>query len=454
MNQPTFYLLSLGCPKNEIDSECMSSLLKEEGFIFERDPQLADFLIVNTCAFIEPAVDEAIEAILELAAVKAKRKGEPGLIVAGCLAQRYKEEIFQEFPEVDAMLGTGEYGNVVITLQKLLHGENLRNDIPGAPGDVSYLDCSRIPSAPGSTYSYLKIAEGCSNACAYCAIPKLRGPQRSRQPDSIVREARHLAKLGVRELILIAQDTTRYGFDLPNRPSLASLLRQITRQVPNIELVRCLYFYADALTDELIEEMSTNPKIAHYVDLPIQHASNDVLARMRRHETIEIIAKKIDQLRDRIPGVVLRTTVMTGFPGETEADFNELLHFIKKVKFDRLGCFVFSAEEGTVAALLPDKIDPDTAARRRDLIMEAQHSIALEANKKRIGEVTPVIFEGIDDRGILFQGRSYGEAPEIDPIILVAATKPYLTVGSRTLVRIVDAGPYELIGESLDEYCQ
>ncbi|HZK28803.1 MAG TPA: 30S ribosomal protein S12 methylthiotransferase RimO [Clostridia bacterium] len=454
MKQGTFYLLSLGCPKNEVDSECMSALLKQAGFIFERDPKFADFLIVNTCAFIEPAVDEAIEAILDMAALKTEREGDPRLIVTGCLAQRYKEEIFREFPQIDAILGTGEYGSIVTALQKLSRGENLRGNIPGLPGDVSYLDCSRIPSAPPGTYAYLKIAEGCSNACAYCAIPKLRGPQESRQPDLIVREARHLAGLGVRELIVIAQDTTRYGWDLPKQPSLASLLRRITQEVSGINLVRCLYFYADALTDELIEEMATNPKIAHYVDLPIQHASNAVLEKMRRHETIEMISRKIDLLRDRIPDIILRTTVMTGFPGETEDDFKALLSFVKAKKFDRLGCFVFSPEEGTVAARLPDKVDPDTASRRRDLIMKAQHSIAWEANRKRVGELTPVIFEGIDDRGILFQGRSYGEAPEIDPVIFVAATTPDLRVGSRPLVRIIDAGPYELIGESLNEHCE
>ena len=429
----------------------MSAILRKEGFSFTGTPHLADYLIVNTCAFIQPAVEEAIEAILDLAS--SKKEG-ARLIVAGCLPQRYKDEIFKELPEVDAVIGTGEYGSVAQVLRRLSAGESLRTHRPGLPGDVIYLDIDRQPSARQGTYAYLKIAEGCSNACAYCTIPSIRGPQRSRQPQAILREASHLADLGVRELILVAQDTTRYGRDLAGQPTLASLLRQLTEKTPGIELVRCLYFYADALTDELMEEMASNPKIAPYMDLPIKHASDAVLRRMRRHETAAEIEGKIHRIRQLIPELIIRSTVMTGFPGETEEDFRILLDFVQRIRFDRLGCFVFCAEEGTPAARMPDQVPFATASIRAAKIMEVQKQIALEQNRKRIGQVTPVLFEGVDERGILFQGRSYGEAPDVDPLIFVAATRPDLAIGSRPAVRIVDAGPYDLTGVSLDEHCE
>jgi ribosomal protein S12 methylthiotransferase len=408
-------------------------------------------LIVNTCAFIEPAVEEAIGAILDLAGQKGENSF---LVVAGCLSQRYKEEIFEEFPEVDAILGTGEFSRIADTLRSLADGLGLRSHRPGPPEDVSHLDVVRVPSAPQGTYAYLKIAEGCSNACAYCTIPRLRGPQRSRPPQAIIKEARCLADQGVRELILIAQDTTRYGHDLPGRPTLASLLKQLSRELPAIELIRCLYFYAGAVTDELIEEMAVNPKVAHYIDLPIQHASNAVLERMGRHETIGEITGKIEQFRRLIPDVIIRSTVITGFPGEKEEDFQKLLDYVRDIRFDRLGCFVFYPEEGTPAALMADQVPRTLASSRATKIMEVQKGIALEANRKRIGSVTPVLFEGVHARGILFQGRSYGEAPDIDPLIFVAATRDDLAIGSRPAVRIVEARPYELIGVSVHEHCQ
>lgn len=443
-----YHLLSLGCPKNEVDSESMSALLREAGYVFASQPKQADVLIVNTCAFIEAAVEEAIDAILDLAEAK-----QPGafLIVAGCLTQRYRGEIFDELPEVDAIIGTADYSRIVHLLKRLEAGESLRSELPGPPGSLIHLDARRVPAAPRGTYAYVKIAEGCSNACAYCAIPRIRGPLRSRDPQAIINEARYLVEGGVRELILVAQDTTRYGWDLPGKPGLAGLLRQLVSDVPDLELIRCLYFYADALSDELIGELAANPKAAHYVDLPIQHASNAVLRRMRRHETIELIEGKIRTLRERIPDVIIRTTVMTGFPGESEEDFQILSDFVRKIRFDRLGCFVFSAEEGTAAARMPDQVPYEIAEARAAKIMEIQRSIALESNETRIGEVTRVLLEGVDEHGILFQGRSYGEAPDIDPLIYVAASTPDLAIGSRPAVRIVEARPFELIGVSLDE---
>ena len=450
---PNFYLLSLGCPKNEVDAECMSALLKEEGFCFTPDPHAARYLIVNTCAFIQPAVEEAIEAILDLAEIKKAHQG-LFLIVTGCLAQRYKEAIFTELPEVDAILGTGEYQDIGKVLKALAAGEDLGHHRPGPAGSLAILDVNRLPSAPPATYAYLKIAEGCSNACAYCAIPKLRGPQRSRQPGAILEEARYLASLGVKELILVAQDTSRYGQDLADRPTLASLLRALSEQTEGIELIRCLYLYADAISQDLIDVMASNPKLAPYIDLPIQHASDRILKRMRRHETIDLIREKIAAIRQAMPQVILRSTVMTGFPGESEADFQALLDFVKAIRFDRLGCFVFSPEEGTPAASMADPVPAALAHERRALIMEAQRPIAREANQKRVGQVTRVLIESVDPHGILFQGRSYGEAPEIDPLIKLAASSPDLAIGSRPAVRIIQAGPYELTGVSIDEYSQ
>ncbi len=448
----SFYLLSLGCPKNEVDAECMSALLKAEGFVFEREPSRADYLVVNTCAFIQPAAEEAIDAILDLARHKSAGGGKKYLVVTGCLAQRYGGDICREMPEVDAVLGTGEYKEIARVLRRLGRGDDLSRHAPGSPGDLSHLCCERIPSAARGTYAYVKIAEGCSNACSYCAIPSIRGRQRSREPQAIIDECGRLVEQGVKELILVAQDTTRYGNDLPSRPTLAELLRDLSVHVPKAELIRCLYFYADRLTDALIGEMAVNPKAAHYLDLPIQHASDRVLKRMRRHETAAVIESRIARVREWIPDVILRTTVMVGFPGETDEDFEKLLDFIGKIRFDRLGCFVFYPEEGTRAAELPDQVPAEIARARREAVMKLQQQISLERNRARIGQEIPVLLEGFDERGILFQGRSYGEAPDIDPVLYVAATSPDFCVGSRPVVRIVDAGVYDLTGVTVDEY--
>ena len=447
----TFYLYSLGCPKNEVDSECMSALLKDAGYRFTEDPTQARFLVVNTCAFLESAVTEAIDAILSMSEIK-KVNQHAYLIVTGCLPQRYREEIVKEIPEVDAILGTGEYGLIAEVFQALAKGEKQDTHVPGPAGAIDYLDRERQPSAPRGTYAYLKIAEGCSNACAYCIIPKLRGPQRSRPLSAIVEEAQYLVSTGVKELILVAQDTTRYGEDLPDRPTLAQLLQALIARVPDVALIRSLYFYADRLSETLLHVMAENERIAHYIDLPIQHASDRILQAMRRHESAGMIRDKILLARRLMPDLVLRSTVITGFPGETDEDFRQLLNFIKEIEFDRLGVFEFSPEEGTPAFYMPDQVPRAIASKRRALLMSAQQKIAARKNKARIGSLVPVILEGVDEHGILFQGRSYGEAPEIDPIINVAATTPDLAIGSRPAVRILDAGPYELTGVSVDEY--
>lgn len=450
----SFHLISLGCPKNEVDAECMSAALRDAGYIFESDPARACVLIVNTCAFIEPAVEEAIDAILDVADIKARSDEPQYIVVTGCLSQRYKQDIFDALPEVDAILGTGEYGAIVSVCDRLLRGESLRDELPGRAGTIDHLDIDRIPSSPPATYAYIKIAEGCSNACAFCAIPRLRGPQRSRPVEAIVAEAKRLVARGVKELILVAQDTTRYGLDIYGEPSLAKLLRRLAEDVPEAPVIRCLYFYADMLTDELIDVMATTPAVAHYVDLPIQHASDRILRAMRRHETADVIVRRIERLRAAMPDVMLRTTVMTGFPGETEDDVRRLIDLIEAVRFDRLGCFVFSPEEGTRAAQMPDRVPEDVGRRRRDQVMAAQKPIALASNERRVETVTPVLLEGVDDHGILFRGRSYGEAPDIDPVIYVAATTPDLTIGSRPLVHIIEAKPYELLGVTTHEFSE
>ncbi len=450
----TFYLLSLGCPKNEVDAECMSAALCSAGYIPTRDPYKADVLIVNTCAFIEDAVREAIDAILDLAEFKFPEGRAQFLVVTGCLPQRVGRALFSEFPEVDAILGTGEYGLIAETVNRLRDGLSLREHRPGRPGELDHLSCYRTPASIEARWAYLKVAEGCSNACAYCAIPSIRGPQHSRTMDEIIEEAKHLESIGIREIILVAQDTTRYGRDLTDKDqnTLTMLLRRLSKETQSIELIRCLYFYADALTGELVREFADNPKIAHYMDIPIQHASDSVLKRMRRHETRAVIEAKIAAIRENVPNIVLRTTVMVGFPGETEDDVQMLLDFMRSMRFDRLGCFIFCPEEGTRAASMPDQVPFDVAFSRYTRVMELQHDLSLEKNRSRIGTVVPVLLDGVDPHGILFQGRSFGEAPDIDPIIRVAATSPEVGIGSRPLVRIVDAGAYDMTGVTINEY--
>lgn len=448
----TYYLLSLGCPKNEVDAESMAVLLQEAGYRGTDAIEEGEILIVNTCGFLEAAVAEAIDAILDLALYKEESDAKARfLIVCGCMSQRYKAEILTSMPEVDAILGTAQYGDIVETVRRLERGEDLRGFHPGHPGGLAHLREDRVPANGKQTYAYLKIAEGCSNACSYCKIPSLRGGLHSRPPDSIIREAKHLVSLGKKELILIAQDTTRYGSDLDADIDLAMLIQGLIDQVGEIEQIRIMYAYADAITDELIEVMATNDKVCKYLDLPIQHASGKILKHMRRHESAELIADKIKLLRQAMPDIILRSTVMLGFPGETEEDFQLLLDFIQKIQFDRLGSFVFSAENGTPAASMTEQIDPDVAADRYQRLMQVQETISLAKNRQRIGDELMLRLDDVDDGGILFRARSFGEAPDIDPIIHIASTRPDLTVGSWSFARIVDAEAFDLWGVTLDE---
>ena len=442
------YLLSLGCAKNLVDSECMSKILTDSGARIVTSPELADVLVVNTCGFIESAKKEAIEAILSLADYKAPNGRARFLIVTGCLSQRYGADIHRDLPEVDAVLGTSEYDQISNRIQHLLSQDRpVRLQLPGSAGSLDHLRVARVPSNPGR-YAYIKLAEGCSNHCAYCAIPGIRGPFQSRPPAEIVDEARRLSQSGRDELILIAQDTTRYGLDLTGERQLVPLLREIC-SIDTVRMVRILYVYADGLTDELTNLMATEPKIAHYLDLPIQHASDRILKLMNRRDSRQSLTELIARLRIGLPDLVLRTTVMVGFPGEEEADFQELMSFLAEARFERLGCFVFSPEEGTPAAAMRPKVKKSVAENRMKQVMEQQKKITLERNQQRIGQIVEVTLESIDDHGIFFIGRSYGEAPDVDPVIHVAASVDNLTLGQTCQCRLVDAGEYDMTGVTL-----
>ncbi|MDO5033321.1 MAG: 30S ribosomal protein S12 methylthiotransferase RimO [Eubacteriales bacterium] len=444
-----FYLLSLGCPKNEVDAEAMSAQLTQAGYEAVRDPQEAKFLLVNTCGFISSAQEEAISAILDLAEVKAERQDrgqEAYLVVTGCLSQRFAKDIYQDLPEVDACLGTAEYQKILQTCKNLEEG-SYEPHIPEGRGSLAHLQ-NLHPPVPGRSYAYLKISEGCSNACAFCAIPSIRGGQQSRPIEDLVREASYYVDLGYKELILVAQDTTRYGSDLYGKNSLVDLLQALLA-VRGMVPLRLMYVYGDAFSDDLIDLIAREEKILPYIDLPIQHASNKILTAMRRRESQEDMRALIQKLRARIPKLVLRSTVMVGFPGESEADFEELLSFIQEIRFDRLGCFIFSPEEGTLAARLPDRVEADIAQARYDKVMASQAEISLAANQARLGEICQVIIEGTSEEGPYFVGRSYAEAPDIDPEILVLAQDPDLAPGQVRKCKIVDADTYSLTAISL-----
>ena len=441
-NEYRYYLLSLGCAKNLVDAECMARILMDDGFKSVSSPELADILIVNTCGFIESAKRESIDAILELASFKQPQGSAKWLIVTGCLSQRYAEDIYRELPEVDAVLGTADYGQISKYIDQLETGTN-RPYLPGEPGCLDHLTVARQPST--QHYAWIKIAEGCSNHCSYCAIPGIRGPYQSRSFEEIIQEAKRLSKEGYGELILIAQDTGAYGVDRYGRQRLPELIETIC-QIPEVRLVRILYTYADGVTDDLIDVLKRQDKAAHYLDIPIQHASDPMLRRMNRPDRSESLSALFGRLRQEIPDIILRTTVMVGFPGETDDDFNALIQFITDIRFDRLGCFIFSPEEGTPAYKLKNRVDATIAQERYDRLMLHQQVIAAEQAEKRIGSVVSVTLDSIDERGIFYVGRSFGEAPDTDPIIYVAASDESVELGQTRNVRIASADAYEMTG--------
>ena len=443
--QPRILVVSLGCPKNLVDSESMCRILADSGFALTETPEDADAIVVNTCGFIESAKKEAIDTLLEMADYKQAPGRCRFLVACGCLAQRYPKEIRELLPEVDAVLGTAHYVDIAESLQTLFRGgvDGIRCS---APGSLAHLRKDRLVSTRG--YAYLKIAEGCANHCAYCAIPGMRGSFVSRPPEDILEEAALLAEQNFQEIILVAQDTTRYGTDLQGTGSpvtLAGLLRDLEK-IPGIRRIRLMYCYLDGLTDELVDTMAASDKIARYLDIPIQHLSDRILQRMNRRDTSDEIRAKIKLLRTRIPGILLRTTVMVGFPGELDEDFQLLMKGLREIRFDRLGCFVFSPEEGTPADRMRPKVRKDVAERRMARVMELQRGITFQSNQARVGSLVTVLLDSISEDGVFYSGRSEGEAPEIDPSILVAVSSDDPGIGNMVPVRIVAATEYEMTG--------
>lgn len=432
--------MSLGCPKNLMDTEVMLKMLLKDGFEITPEEIDADVVIINTCGFIESAKQESIDAILDVAWLK-KHRNLKGIVVTGCLAERYREEIFKELPEVDAMIGVGSLDKICEAVNAAYAGKKYSHF---GDKNTSPLGGERLVTTPEYT-AYLKIAEGCDNRCAYCAIPDIRGKFRSRTIEDIVAEARDLEALGIKELCLVAQDTSRYGLDIYGRYALADLVKAVT-EATKIPWIRLMYCYPDKITNELCEEFKTNDRLVKYIDMPIQHISDTVLERMNRHGGSEVIKDAIARLRAACPEIVIRTTVMVGFPGETEKEVEELCEFIRDAKFERLGAFTFSPEEGTPAYDMDGEVDEQDKQDRYDLVMQEQMEVSLEYNESKVGKVVTVLVEGFDPCSDAFFGRTYADAPEID-------TKVYFTADTRPLegtfvkVRVKEVMDYDLIGK-------
>ncbi len=436
----TVGMVSLGCAKNQVDGEMLLASLKEGGFQPVEDPSEADILLVNTCGFIESAKRESIEAILE--AVQLKTEGTvQKVVVTGCLAERYQQEIHKELPEVDGVFGIGANGDIAAWLRAMLQ-EGFAQAFP-EKGKMPL--CGERELSTPEYFAYLKIAEGCDNRCSYCAIPLIRGGYRSRTLESIEEEARSLAKQGVQELVLIAQDTTRYGIDLYEKYALAELLTRLCA-IDGLHWIRVLYCYPDSITDELLEVMAREEKVVNYMDIPLQHASGKILRAMNRRGDRQSLTALMQKIRDKVPGVVLRTTLITGFPGETEEDFTELAEFVRDVKFERLGCFAYSQEEDTPAALLPDQIDEEVKQRRAEIILDDQALRMEREAQALVGTVLEVLVEDYDPEEEAWFGRSYRDAPDVDGKVLFTAGDRELKPGTFVPVEITHAVEWDLRG--------
>ena len=431
--------VSLGCAKNLVNTEQMMALVQAAGHTVTGEPEGADVAVLNTCGFIDSAKSEAIQNILELAALK--EQGKLGkLLVAGCLTQRYRDEILEELPEIDGILGTGSYTDIVPAIDAVMEG-----DTPTYFGDIDHTieDGARLVSTPPYT-AFLKIAEGCDNRCAYCVIPSLRGRYRSRTMESLLSEAKKLADSGVGELIVIAQDITRYGTDLYGRRMLPELLTELCK-LP-FHWVRLHYLYPDELDDALIDVMAREHKILKYIDIPLQHINDRILKAMNRRSTKAEIIALLKKLRERLPGLVLRTSLICGLPGETEAEFEELCEFLRESGIERAGIFQFSPEEGTPAAAMPDQVDPDTARRRVELLVELQSRVMDAWNERRLGETLEVLCEGFDPDVGCYAGRSYADSPDVDGRVFFTAAG-LVPAGSFVNVRITGTSDGDLTGE-------
>ena len=435
-------MVSLGCPKNQVDAEMMLYSLKQAGFEIGVPEAEADAIIVNTCGFIEDAKSEAIENILE--AAQYKRDGKcKAVIVTGCLAERYRDDVTEEIPEADVCVGIGSNGDIARIVK-----EAIESKVSNSYGKKEALNLNGKRILGGMPFTaYLKIGDGCDNCCTYCAIPKIRGRMRSRTIESCVAEAKELAAGGVRELIVVAQDTTAYGTDLYGESKLCELLRELCK-IDGLEWIRTLYTYPERISDELLSLIASEPKLVKYLDIPIQHVNGEILKRMNRRGDRETLTALIKKIRAVVPDVTLRTTLITGFPGETEEQYEQLHSFVKEIEFDRLGCFTYSAEEGTIAAEYDGQIDEQTKQDRAEHIMETQLDIAAAKNVKKIGTVQRVLIEGWDDYIKCYYGRSAADAPEIDGKVFFMA-KRQLVIGDFVDVQINDTIEYDLLGEQI-----
>lgn len=439
-------MVSLGCPKNQVDAEIMLYRLKEAGYEITGNEGEADLVIVNTCGFIEDAKREAIDNILELGQLKEDGSLK-GLIVTGCLAERYANEVIDEMPEIDALLGIGCNADIVSVVERVLSGE--KGIALFAEKEKLDMDSDRILATPRYT-AYLRVADGCDNCCTYCTIPSIRGHFRSRTIESVLDEANRLAKRGVRELVVIAQDTTRYGEDIYGKLMLAELLNKLC-EIDGIEWIRILYAYPERITDELLDTMASQPKIMKYIDIPIQHCNGEVLRNMNRRGDRRSLTELIAKIRAKMPDVAIRTTLITGFPGETEEQFTELCEFVNEIGFDRLGCFAYSAEEGTPAAEMDNQCEKSVKERRAEVIMNDQLRIISKKNQEKIGKTLDILVEGYDNYIRCCFGRSYADAPEIDAKIFFAPSSPRPSEGDIVKVEIFDTIEYDLLGQQIEE---
>jgi ribosomal protein S12 methylthiotransferase len=438
-------IVSLGCPKNLVDSEIMLGLLKKNEYEIVNNKGEADILIVNTCGFIESAKAESISTILEMA--QCKEKNCELLIVTGCLAERYKEEIIKEIPEVDAVVGTGNYGEIADIIAEFNHEK--KSVRYGNLNEIAYLENERLVSTKNG-YAYLKIAEGCDNCCTYCIIPSLRGRFRSRKIEDIIKETEALVKGGAKEIILVAQDVTRYGVDIYGERSLVKLLKRLS-DIEGVEWIRLLYCYPDEIDMELIDEIAANEKVLKYIDIPLQHASDKILKAMGRRGNSQLNENIIKTLREKIPGIVIRTSFIVGFPGEDEEDFKKLYDFIDRYKVDRLGVFEYSKEEDTKAAKLKNQVPKRVKAKRYKEIMSLQREISGLKNHERVNKTYRTLVEGVADDGIFYYGRTFAEAPEIDSYLYFTSEEP-LKIGEFTNVRVVSSEDYDLTGVVVNEF--
>jgi len=428
--------VSLGCNKNLVVTECLIGMFKSHNYEIENDPSYADIIVINTCGFIGEAKDEAISTILEMSDYK---KGKcKYLIVIGCLVTRYKKELIKEIPEVDLFISIREYNKMWNLISNLIENKD-ENDL---------LDFHKRYITTGNNMAYLKIAEGCSNCCTYCAIPMIQGKFVSRKYEDIIKEANELANKGYREIVLIAQDTTKYGIDLYGKSRLSELLNDICK-IDGIKWVRFLYAYPESIDDELINTVKNNDKICNYFDIPIQHISDNVLKNMNRSTDSDTIKNLIKKIRKEIPDVVIRTTLIAGFPGETEDDFNKLCDFVKEYKIDKLGCFAYSREEGTKAALMDNQIKSNIKNKRKDKIMEIQQGVSSEIMNNKIGKTYEVLLEDFTDDLEYFIGRSYMDAPEADGVIYVKYDENY-GLNEFVNVKIINSNEYDLVGEVIE----